>query len=134
MRRGTLRLVVALALVAVLLGPVATAQAAGSNRSGGGMVWSWAGLWSWLTAAVSPLPALQADCGSHIDPDGRCATGSAAPQTVLLTDCDRGSHIDPDGRCTTASAPPQPVLLTTCDRGIMIDPNGGCVTGITPHD
>jgi hypothetical protein len=73
MRRGILRLVVALALVAVLLGPVAPAQAAGSYRSGG-ILWSWASLWSWITAAVSPLPALQADCGSHMDPNGGCVT------------------------------------------------------------
>ena len=114
MRRGTLRLAVALALAAALAGPVAPARAAGSDGRGG-PVWSWAGLWSWLTAAVAHQPALQADCGSQIDPDGRCRT-AVAP----LSDC--GSHIDPNGSCRAAAVAP----LSDC--GSQIDPNGRCRT------
>jgi hypothetical protein len=107
MRRGTLRLVAALVLAVALAGPVAPARAAGGD-SRGGSLWSWAGLWSWLTVAVSHQPVLQTDCGIHIDPDGRCRT-AVAPSS----DC--GSHMDPDGRCATVASP---------QSGIPIDPNG----------
>jgi len=107
---------VALALAAALAGPMAPAWAAGSDGRGV-PVWSWAGLWSWLTAAVAHQPALQADCdrGSHMDPNGGCVA-AVAP----LSDC--GSHMDPDGRCHAAAVAP------LADCGIMIDPNGGCHT------
>lgn len=91
MRRGTLQLAVVLALAA---GPVAPAQAAGP----GGAPSSWPGLhslWSWLAAIVTHQPALQAalaDCGSQIDPDGRCRAAAAATQSP-----DWGSQIDPNG-------------------------------------
>ena len=104
MRRGTLRLVAALALAAALIGPVAPARAAGSNGRGG-PVWSWAGLWSWLAAAVTHQPTLQADCGSQIDPDGRCVAAVVAPpQPLLQVGCDRGSQIDPNGGCVASMA------------------------------
>jgi hypothetical protein len=67
---------VVLALALALAGPMAPAWAAGSDGRSSS-VWSWAGLRSWLTAAIPHQPALQADCGIHIDPDGRCVT--AAP-------------------------------------------------------
>ena len=115
MRRGTLHLVVALALAAALAGPVAPARAAGSNGRGG-PIWSWAGLWSWLAAAVTHQPALQADCdrGSQIDPNGRCVA-------VVTPVADCGSHMDPDGGCRAAVAP-------LADCGPYIDPNGSCHT------
>ncbi len=110
MRRGTLYLAVVLALA---VSSAAPARAAGSG--GNGVLSSWSslhGLWSWLVAVVSHQPALQTDCGSHMDPNGHCYA-TVAP----LSGC--GSQIDPNGRCRTAVAP-----LSDC--GSHIDPNGHC--------
>jgi hypothetical protein len=97
---------IALALTAALTGSAASAGAADGAQAG----WKWPELaipWSWLTAALFPPETVHSDCGSQIDPNGRCLGGAVQASS------DRGSQIDPNGQ--TASDP---------DRGSHMDPNG----------
>jgi hypothetical protein len=50
-------------------------------------------LWSLLTSAWN-------ETGCHIDPSGRCATGTAGALPTTAQG-DEGCHIDPDGRCAS---------------------------------
>jgi hypothetical protein len=92
---------IALAFTVALTGSAASVGAADGAQAG----WSWPELarpWSWL-AAVWPAPeTVQIDCGSHMDPNGRCLGGAAQashidPEGQTASDPDRGSHMDPDG-------------------------------------
>lgn len=95
MRTGRTRIVAALVLTTALAG--APAQAAGSPAQ---QDWRWPSLaevWAWLSGTVlPPQDTVQTDCGSHIDPDGRCAVVS-----TVQRDC--GIMIDPNGYCIASA-------------------------------
>jgi hypothetical protein len=108
-RRGTPRIVIALALAAALLATSAPLAAqpygpapAASWRQGWDVLWTWARL---ALRFPSRTPHLKCDGGSSIDPNGRCKAASATR--------DGGLSIDPNGLRSSEN-----------DGGLQIDPNG----------
>jgi hypothetical protein len=95
LRRGTHRIVIALALAAALLAPAAPLAAAPYNRAIHASSWRLAPLWTWARLWLG-LSGMKNDAGLQIDPNG--------------AKNDAGSHIDPDGAKN--------------DAGAQIDPNG----------
>jgi hypothetical protein len=75
-RKEGSRIVAALALALLLVGPVAPAHAAGRPATATHHWPGLANLWTWMRAALPWGPVVQTACdkGSSIDPDGGCHT------------------------------------------------------------
>lgn len=103
LRRGTHRIVIALALAAALLAPAASLAAgpygpahASSWRLDLDALWTWGHLWLGLpnspTTPAKPTQKTACDGGSSIDPNGHTVCKSAPGASS-----DAGLHIAPDG-------------------------------------
>jgi hypothetical protein len=123
MPRLTLRLrITALVLAATISIPwtAAAAPTARHQTAGPGLLQQlWTALTGFWVSGVIP------DDGCRMDPNGRCATGSAVSAPVITPD--DGCQWDPSGRCGKGSAVPAPPI--TPDSGCRWDPNGVCLPG-----